>query len=132
MTKKGGLHLTVLPQIWHERPKTRGDCEDAPRPCPWLSCRHHLALVVNTTRFSEQPVRSPFPGVMDGDLSAMKQTCSLDVADLGEHTGEEIAKLMGVTRQRVEAIEHVALGRARAKAQTDAAKAAWRVLLTRQ
>jgi hypothetical protein len=126
------LHLTVLPQVWHERPKTRGDCENMPRPCPWLSCRHHLALVVNVTRFSQQAVRSPFAGVMEGDLSEMKQTCSLDVADDGEHTLEEVADVMGVTRQRVEAIEHVAQQRAREKRRAGEAKAEWRVLLTRR
>ena len=125
------LKLKVLPQVWHDRPKTRGDCEDGPRPCPWVSCRHHLALVVNVTRFSQQPVRSPFDGVMDGDLSNMKQTCSLDVAEDGEHTLEEVATVLGVTRQRVEAIEHVAQKRAQAKRIASEARAEWRVLLTR-
>src|ERR1019366_2346037 len=32
-----------------ERPKTRGDCVDGPRPCPWAGCRQHLYLEVNPT-----------------------------------------------------------------------------------
>ena len=32
--------MTVLPL----RPRTRGDCKDAVRPCPWISCRHNLAF----------------------------------------------------------------------------------------
>ncbi len=30
----------------HARPRTRGDCADGPRPCPWYRCRHHLGLEV--------------------------------------------------------------------------------------
>src|SRR6185312_8298743 len=30
-----------------ERPRTRGDCADMPRPCPFVSCSHHLYLEVN-------------------------------------------------------------------------------------
>lgn len=29
-----------------QRPRTRGDCKDGPRPCPWVSCRHHLLLEI--------------------------------------------------------------------------------------
>ncbi len=29
------------------RPKTRGECASGPRPCPWVSCRHHLYLDVD-------------------------------------------------------------------------------------
>ena len=32
---------------WIERPKTRADCVDGPRPCPYISCAHHLYLDVN-------------------------------------------------------------------------------------
>lgn len=28
------------------RPTTRGDCGQEARPCPWVGCRHHLALEV--------------------------------------------------------------------------------------
>jgi hypothetical protein len=24
------------------RPQRRSDCEDGPRPCPWVGCRYHL------------------------------------------------------------------------------------------
>jgi hypothetical protein len=36
-------------------------------------------------------------------------TCTLDVADRGEHTLEEIGQLLGVTRERVRQIELAAL-----------------------
>ena len=35
--------MTVQLKIYPlERPKTRGECADMPRPCPFLSCRYHL------------------------------------------------------------------------------------------
>lgn len=30
----------------HERPRTRADCENGERPCPWVSCKMHLLLDV--------------------------------------------------------------------------------------
>lgn len=32
-----------LPIYPDERPKTRGECYEMPRPCPFVSCRYHLA-----------------------------------------------------------------------------------------
>lgn len=68
-----------------EPPHTRGECIDGPRPCPWFSCRHHLA--------------------------AEASTCSLDVADEGPHTFEEIGAILGLTRERIRQIEVQALGK---------------------
>lgn len=28
------------------RPKTRGDCLNEARPCPWFGCRHHMVLEI--------------------------------------------------------------------------------------
>src|ERR1700722_4277914 len=30
-----------------ERPRSRSECSDAPRPCPFVSCKHHLFLAVS-------------------------------------------------------------------------------------
>jgi hypothetical protein len=30
-----------------QAPRTRADCVDGPRPCPWAACRYHAALVVD-------------------------------------------------------------------------------------
>src|SRR5687768_4676303 len=30
-----------------ERPQTRAECQGVPRPCPYVSCSHHLYLDVN-------------------------------------------------------------------------------------
>jgi hypothetical protein len=81
-----------------ERPRTRGDCVDAPRPCPWVSCRHHLSIEV----FDSGSFREVFPGLA---LAKMVDTCSLDVADRGSQTLETVASHMHVTRERVRQIE---------------------------
>jgi hypothetical protein len=32
------------------RPKTRAECRDEARPCPWVGCKHHLLLEVAKAR----------------------------------------------------------------------------------
>lgn len=68
------------------RPRTRGDCVDGPRPCPWTDCRYHLA----------EPRRR---------LAGMVETCALDVAEKGGLTLDEVGALLGVTRERARQIE---------------------------
>jgi hypothetical protein len=62
------------------RPRTRGDCVDGPRPCPWVGCRYHLALDV-----ADRRVRSTFDVVREIDAAnrgeSYRETCALDVAD---------------------------------------------------
>jgi hypothetical protein len=69
------------------RPKTRAECIDGPRPCPWVGCRHHNAFTVDPERGS---IKETFPqlGIYaepDGDgLGVLEQlvgTCSLDIVD---------------------------------------------------
>lgn len=82
-----------------ERPKTRGDCQGGPRPCPWVGCHHHLYLDVN-------PVTGTIKiGIPDREPWEMSHTCVLDVADLGGITLEETAEKFGVTRERIRQIE---------------------------
>lgn len=93
------------------RPKTRGDCVNGPRPCPWVSCRHHMYLEVNdaTGGVKVNPTLGIEAGV-DTDVEAetvmnMPQTCSLDVADRGPHLLEEVASNLGLVRERIRQIE---------------------------
>lgn len=78
------------------RPKTRADCVDGPRPCPWVGCRHHLALEAfrQTVRVSQ--------AFLDGTAA---ETCALDVAEKqtrGEDfTLREMAEWMGVSHERI-------------------------------
>jgi hypothetical protein len=84
------------------RPKTRGDCVDGPRPCLWVSCRYHLALDVH-----------PVTGEIRGNIGDNKHTCALDVADDGPKSLAEVAKVLGISRERVLAIEQHGLAKAR-------------------
>jgi hypothetical protein len=86
------------------RPATRGECAGLPRPCPYVGCRHHLYLDVGKAGGVKLSTTL--------DPSAMPASCSLDMADRGESTLEEIGELLGVTRERVRQIE----ARAQAKA----------------
>lgn len=84
------------------RPLTRGECRSGPRPCPWMSCRHHLAVDVSV--FGALKVN--FPDVEDGALPA---SCALDVAERGGLSLEEVGALLNVTRERARQIEATAL-----------------------
>ena len=54
---------------------TRAECAEGPRPCPYVSCKHHLYLDVNPETGS---IKLNFP---DLEVDEMAETCSLDVAD---------------------------------------------------
>jgi hypothetical protein len=93
---RSGL-LVVMPDV--DRPVSRGECKSMPRPCPFVSCRHHLYLDVNPETGS---LKLNFP---DLDVSELKDTCSLDVADRGGVTLEEVGAVLNLTRERVRQVE---------------------------
>lgn len=72
-------------------PATRGDCEQAARPCVHLRCRHHLGRA--------------------GELAG--SSCSLDVADAGGHVLDDVGRHLGVTRERARQIERSAIAEVR-------------------
>ena len=95
------------------RPKTRGECVDGPRPCPFVSCRHHLYLDVMERSGS---VRFNFPNL---EVWELEETCALDVADRGGMTLVSVGRMLNVTRERVRQVEMRSLARMRAKAEGD-------------
>ena len=99
--------LEIRRELDETRPKTRADCINTPRPCHFLSCRHHLALEVTPGG----SIRALEPE----QLEALAETCALDVAERGGITLEEVGSLMGVTRERVRQIEEKAAAAMRAK-----------------
>lgn len=104
--------VTFSPDDAPARPMRRADCIDGERPCPWVSCRHHLALDV--TPFGALALTATATASDDElDLDAMTDTCSLDVADRGDHTLEEVGEILGVVRERVRQIIEAALERMR-------------------
>ena len=82
-----------------EHPETRADCVGGARPCPFVSCKHHLYLDVSARTGA---IKLNFP-----DLEAweMTETCALDVADRGGTTLEEVGAIMNLPRERIRQVE---------------------------
>lgn len=85
-----------------ERPRTRGDCQDGPRPCPWVSCRHHLYA----DTLPSGNLKLNFP---DKEPWELEHTCSLDIADDGGTSLEQVGVALNLVRERVRQIEVIAL-----------------------
>ena len=92
-----------------QRPRTRGECAPGvgERPCPWISCRMHLALEVTAKGNVKVDKR--------WEAGTMPQTCALDVAEAGEHTLEEVGQIVGFTRERVCQVQEIARRKASSK-----------------
>ena len=86
-------------------PLLRSECRDGARPCPFISCAHHLFLDVSRAG----GIKVNFPDLVgeDGaiDFAAMPASCALDVGDEGRHTIERVGDLMNITRERVRQLE---------------------------
>jgi hypothetical protein len=93
------LGALLYPPVDIERPKTRSECSGMPRPCPFVSCKHHLYLDVNPETGSIKL------NVPDLEVWEMKDTCSLDVADKNGITLEEVGEIMNLTRERIRQVE---------------------------
>jgi hypothetical protein len=113
-----GRRLPVLEPIalaasWEFRagvPPTRADCVDMPRPCPFVSCSHHLWLLEQASRAG-----NPAMGIQgETTLRPMAASCTLDVAARGGITLEEVGGILGLTATRVNQIERAGLAKLRA------------------
>ena len=98
---KEELRISALLPIFEDfdRPVNRGECKEAERPCPYVSCKHHLYLDVNPETGS---IKLNFP---DLEVWEMAETCSLDVADKGGITLEEVGEILNLTRERIRQVE---------------------------
>lgn len=96
------LSAAEVAELERLRPRTRGDCVDGPRPCPWVGCRHHLYL----DAFTNGSIKINFPDREPWDLV---ESCSLDVAARGGQTLDEVSAEMDLTREGVRQIEVRAL-----------------------
>lgn len=84
-----------------EEPKKRGDCLpggiNSARPCRWASCQYHF---LRPRTEAEAP---------EGTLLEPEPLCVLDIADSGEKTLEEVAELMGLSKERIRQLEAKAI-----------------------
>jgi hypothetical protein len=81
------------------KPTTRIECASGERPCPFVSCKHHLYLDVSAKTGA---IKLNFP---DLEVWEMNETCALDVADRGGTTLEEVGAIMNLTRERIRQVE---------------------------
>ncbi len=98
----------VIEWLLRQRPKTRGECRGGVRPCPFISCPYHLYLDVNPRTGS---IKLNFPGK---EIWELAETCSLDIAERGASTLEEIGGHMNITRERVRQLEASAMKKLKA------------------
>lgn len=101
----------LYPETNYYRPRLRAECLDGPRPCPYVSCQHHLYLDVTESG----SLKLNFPDVEVWD---MQETCALDVADRGGATLEDVGDLLNLTRERTRQIEAKALSQVRESLQS--------------
>jgi hypothetical protein len=83
-------------------PLTRQGCDAVPRPCPHVGCRHHLYL-------DAQPGGNLRVAFADLEPEQLQYSCSLDIADGGPRILDEMATVLGVTRERTRQIFERAL-----------------------
>jgi len=96
----------LYPEAAHRRlPMLRGDCVDGERPCPYVSCAHHLFLDALPTG----SIKINFPHLLEEDggirFEEMAATCALDVADAGGASLERVGEVMNLTREAVRLVE---------------------------
>jgi hypothetical protein len=100
MTKRElELGRLLYPEVNVEKPKKREECANGERPCPFVSCKHHLYLDVSAKTGA---IKLNFP---DLEVWEMTETCALDVADRGGTTLEEVGAIMNLTRERIRQVE---------------------------
>ena len=99
------------PGVDYFRPKTRPECKDGIRPCPYVSCGSNLYLDVMPGSGS---IKVNFPDI---EPDEMVVSCARDVADGGGATLEQVGAYLNITRERIRQIEAKALKKLRKKAK---------------
>ena len=98
------------------RPRTRADCIDGPRPCPWVSCWHHALLARLLLGNGLAPKTNDAAVEV---LESMPASCVLDVVDAAPDgaTLDVVGGVLGVCRERVRQIDEAARAVAMARAR---------------
>lgn len=95
----------LYPEDDYWKPRTRSECADGPRPCPFVSCKYHLFIDVSPRTGA---IKLNFP---DLEVWEMNESCALDVADRGGTTLEDVGAIMNLTRERIRQVEVKALAK---------------------
>ena len=95
----------LYPETDYEKPRMRAECAEGARPCPYVSCKHHLFLDVSARTGA---IKLNFP---DLEVWDMNETCALDIADRGGTTLEDVGAIMNLTRERIRQVEVKALAK---------------------
>ncbi len=95
----------LYPENGYWKPRTRAECADTPRPCPYVSCKYHLFIDVSNRTGA---IKLNFP---DLEVWDMPESCALDVADRGGTTLEDVGAIMNLTRERIRQVEVKALAK---------------------
>ena len=95
----------LYPETDYYKPKTRAECGEGARPCPYVSCQHHLFLDVSSRTGA---IKLNFP---DLEVWEMNESCALDIADRGGTTLEDVGAIMNLTRERIRQVEVKALAK---------------------
>jgi len=95
----------LYPETDYWKPRARSECVDGPRPCPFVSCKHHLYIDVSPRTGA---IKLNFP---DLEVWDMNESCALDVADRGGTTLEDVGAIMNLTRERIRQVEVKALAK---------------------
>jgi hypothetical protein len=95
----------LFPETDYWKPRTRAECTEGPRPCPFVSCKHHLYIDVSPRTGA---IKLNFPDLEVWDLG---ESCALDVADRGGTTLEDVGAIMNLTRERIRQVEVKALAK---------------------
>ncbi len=95
----------LYPETDYWKPRSRLDCAQGPRPCPYVSCKYHLFIDVSARTGA---IKLNFP---DLEVWEMKESCALDVADRGGTTLEDVGAIMNLTRERIRQLEVKALAK---------------------
>ena len=84
--------------VRYRRPRTREECAQVPRPCPFVGCRYNLYL--DETAAGHVYLNFPTVPVLE-----MKYSCALDLADQGAWSLRDTSDILGLTPERIRQIE---------------------------
>lgn len=87
-----------------KRPTKRSECIDGPRPCPWVSCRHHLLLEVA----SAAPKINADGVKRDARPTTIRLNMASQSGDLGRRPGLLASAPAEIVRQWItDAVDHL-------------------------